>query len=203
MRGVLGVVVVLLAVLAALAPIDARLVEQLVLDRCLPGHSADPDARLESGAVRVARCLRDRGALRRDRRAGPKRPAGSTEERVEADPRSPGATGDGSALIYLVFLAVWGLNYRRRADGRSPGARPRRIAAGDSGARPHVRAATECIAFSGPRRRMANIAVAGTPNARRVRVGARSTVRCRPRRTRATEVVTASDRISVGPAWTA
>ena len=67
-----------------------------------------------------------------------------------------------AALIYLAFLAVWGLNYRRVSmtdrlllDRAGSAGRDRgRLAA--------PRSATECAALSGPRRRVADSAVART-----------------------------------------
>ncbi len=113
MRGVLGVVVVLLAVSGALAPIDPRLVEQWYSTRIYPViqqiltpiSNLVPFALLDVlliAALCVAIVMLVRG-VRQARRKQGWRPILMTLVRLATT----------SALIYLVFLALWGLNYRR------------------------------------------------------------------------------------------
>jgi len=113
MRGVLGVVVVLLAVLAALAPIEPRLVEQwystriypLIQQILTPVSNLVPFALLDVLLI-VALCTAIVVLVRGFREARRKkgwRPLLATLARLVTT----------SALIYLVFLAIWGLNYRR------------------------------------------------------------------------------------------
>jgi Protein of unknown function (DUF3810) len=113
MRGIVGAVVVALAVLAGLAPIDPHLVERWystsvypVIQRALtPVSNLVPFAWLDVlavGAFCAALVMVLRSALLA-RRKKKWRPVVVTLARLVTS----------GALIYLVFLATWGLNYRR------------------------------------------------------------------------------------------
>jgi hypothetical protein len=113
MRGVVAAVVVVLALLAGVAPIDSRLVEQwystgiypAIQQILTPISNLVPFALLDVLLV-LALCtaviMLVRGFLQA-RRKKAWRPILITLVRLAA-------TG---AVIYLAFLAVWGLNYRR------------------------------------------------------------------------------------------
>ena len=113
MRGVVGAVVVALAVLAGLAPIDPRLVERWystsvypVIQRALtPVSNLVPFAWLDVlavGAFCAALVMVVRSAFLARRKKKWKPIVVTLVHLVTS-----------GALIYLVFLATWGLNYRR------------------------------------------------------------------------------------------
>jgi hypothetical protein len=113
MRGGLGIVVVALAVLAGLAPIDPRLVERwystgiypVIQGLVTPVTNLVPFAVLDVLLVVgvctvVAMLVRSIVQVRRTRKW---RPILATMVRLVTL----------SALVYLTFLVIWGLNYRR------------------------------------------------------------------------------------------